>query len=44
VDGVKAKMVAGPVLRSDAVDMKNAEAYLLDETFLGTIEQLKALS
>jgi putative SbcD/Mre11-related phosphoesterase len=44
LDGVKAKMVAGPVLRSDAVDMKNAEAYLLDETFLGTIEQLKALS
>jgi len=39
-----AKMVAGPVLRSEAVDMKNAETYLLDGTFLGTLEQLKALS
>jgi putative SbcD/Mre11-related phosphoesterase len=42
-DGAKAEMVAGPVLRSDAVNMKDAEAYLLDGTFLGTIEQLKAL-
>jgi putative SbcD/Mre11-related phosphoesterase len=36
--------MTGPLLRSDAVDMKNAEAYLLDGTLLGTIEQLKALS
>ena len=41
---IKAKMVAGPVLRSEAVDMKNAEAYLLDGTFLGTLEQLRTLS
>jgi len=39
-----AEMVVGPVLRSEAVDMKNAETYLLDGTFLGTLEQLKALS
>jgi putative SbcD/Mre11-related phosphoesterase len=36
--------VLGPVLRSEAVDMKNAELYLLDGTFLGTLSQLKALS
>ena len=37
-------MVAGPVLRTAAVDMKDAEAYLLDGTFLGTLEQLRSLS
>ncbi len=37
-------MIAGPVLRSDAVDMRMAEAYLLDGTFLGTLEQLRKLS
>ena len=41
---IKDGMVAGPVLRSEAVDMKGAETYLLDGTFLGTIEQLKTLS
>ena len=40
----KAEMVTGPVLRSEAVDMRAAEAYLLDGTLLGTIEQLRALS
>lgn len=40
----KSEVVVGPVLRSEAVDMKNAETYLLDGTFLGTLEQLKALS
>jgi putative SbcD/Mre11-related phosphoesterase len=40
----KAEMVTGPVLRSEAVDMKAADAYLLDGTLLGTIEQLRALS
>jgi putative SbcD/Mre11-related phosphoesterase len=43
-DSLKAKAVTGPVLRSEAVDMKDAEAYLLDGTLLGTIEQLRALS
>jgi hypothetical protein len=30
----------GPVLRSDAVSIENAELYLLDGTFLGTTNQL----
>jgi putative SbcD/Mre11-related phosphoesterase len=34
----------GPVLRSGSVDFDNAETYLLDGTFLGTISQLKSLS
>jgi putative SbcD/Mre11-related phosphoesterase len=42
--GAKDETIAGPVLRSEAVDMKNAEMYLLDGTFLGTLEQLKSLS
>ena len=32
----------GPVLRSGAVDLDNAEVYLLDGTFLGKIEHLRA--
>jgi len=36
--------IVGPVLRSEAVDMENAETYLLDGTFLGTLSQLKILS
>lgn len=36
--------IVGPVLRSEAVDIANAEAYLLDGTFLGTLNQLKILS
>jgi putative SbcD/Mre11-related phosphoesterase len=35
--------IVGPVLRSEAVDMKNAETYLLDGTFLGTLSQLQIL-
>jgi putative SbcD/Mre11-related phosphoesterase len=35
--------IMGPVLRSEAVDMKSAEAYLLDGTFLGTLSQLQIL-
>ncbi|MDI6805120.1 MAG: metallophosphoesterase [Candidatus Bathyarchaeia archaeon] len=34
----------GPILRSEAVNMENAETYLLDGTFLGTLNQLKTLS
>jgi putative SbcD/Mre11-related phosphoesterase len=34
----------GPVLRSGSVNLDEAEAYLLDGTFLGTVNQLKALS
>jgi putative SbcD/Mre11-related phosphoesterase len=40
----KARAIAGPVLRSEAVDMENAEIYLLDGTFLGTSNQLRTLS
>lgn len=34
----------GPILRSKSVDMENAETFLLDGTFLGTIKQLRRLS
>jgi putative SbcD/Mre11-related phosphoesterase len=34
----------GPILRSGCVNMDDAEVYLLDGTFLGTVEQLKTLS
>jgi putative SbcD/Mre11-related phosphoesterase len=33
----------GPVLRSEAVDVDNAELYLLDGTYLGTLNQLRKL-
>jgi uncharacterized protein len=33
----------GPVLRSKAVDIDNSELYLLDGTYLGTLNQLKLL-
>lgn len=33
----------GPVLRSEAVDVDNAELYLLDGTYLGTLNQLRGL-
>jgi putative SbcD/Mre11-related phosphoesterase len=35
--------VVGPVLRSETVDMGNAEIYLLDGTYLGTLNQLRRL-
>jgi len=34
----------GPILRSGSVNIDDAEVYLLDGTFLGTVDQLKALS
>ena len=37
------KNYVGPVLRSQAINIDKADAYLLDWTYLGTIEQLKAL-
>jgi len=39
----KSREIVGPVLRSEAVDMENAEIYLLDGTFLGTLDRLKLL-
>jgi hypothetical protein len=40
----ESERIAGPVLRSESVDMENAETYLLDGTFLGALNQLKNLS
>jgi putative SbcD/Mre11-related phosphoesterase len=40
--GQTPKMI-GPVLRSEAVDLDNAEIYLLDGTYLGTLNQLRRL-
>jgi hypothetical protein len=34
----------GPILRGGSVDIENAEVYLLDGSFLGTINQLKTMS
>lgn len=35
---------SGPIFRSDAVNIENAEFYLLDGTFLGALNQLRTLS
>jgi hypothetical protein len=40
----ESERIVGPVLRSESVDMEKAETYLLDGTFLGTLNQLKNLS
>ncbi len=40
---IGAEALIGPVLRSEAVDVDNAELYLLDGTFLGTLNQLRKL-
>lgn len=42
-EGRKVKEVLGPVIRSEAVNLENAEIYLLDGTFLGTLKQLRNL-
>jgi metallophosphoesterase superfamily enzyme len=34
----------GPILRAQAVKLESAEIFLLDGTYLGTIEQLKTVS
>jgi len=36
-----AKELIGPVLRSAAVDVDNSELYLLDGTYLGSLNQLR---
>lgn len=43
-DYSRSNMTAGPILRSEAVDMEHADTYLLDGTFLGTLDQLENLS
>jgi putative SbcD/Mre11-related phosphoesterase len=35
--------IIGPVLRSEAVDLENSEIYLLDGTYLGTLNQLRRM-
>jgi metallophosphoesterase superfamily enzyme len=40
----KAVDYLGPILRSGSVDFSNAEIYLLDGTYLGTVTQLRNLS
>jgi len=39
----KGEKIVGPILRTNAINMENAEIYLLDGTFLGTLSQLKVL-
>jgi len=34
----------GPILRTGSVDTENAETYLLDGTFLGTVNQLRSFN
>lgn len=41
---VKSRRFIGPVLRSGSVDIGNAEAYLLDGTLLGAVDQLRSLT
>jgi len=41
---VRSRAFIGPVLRYGSVDIDNAETYLLDGTFVGTIKQLRKLS
>lgn len=40
----KTELYINPILRSGCVNLDNAEVYLLDGTFLGTVDWLKALS
>jgi len=37
----RSEKIVGPILRAEAVDLKNAEVYLLDGTFLGFLSQLE---
>lgn len=37
------RTMIGPVLRSEAVDLDNSEIYLLDGTYLGTLDQLRRM-
>jgi putative SbcD/Mre11-related phosphoesterase len=39
----KTKNYIGPILRSGCINIDKAEVYLLDGTYLGTVEQLKTL-
>jgi putative SbcD/Mre11-related phosphoesterase len=40
----KSSAFIGPILRSKSVNIDDAEVYMLDGTFLGTVNQLKAMA
>ena len=40
---IGSEALIGPVLRSEAVDVDESELFLLDGTFLGTLNQLRHL-
>lgn len=40
---IGSEALIGPVLRSEAVDIDNSELYLLDGTYLGTLDQMRKL-
>jgi putative SbcD/Mre11-related phosphoesterase len=40
----KSSAFIGPILRSKSVNIDDSEVYMLDGTFLGTVNQLKAIS
>jgi len=40
---IGSESLIGPVLRSEAVDVDDSELFLLDGTFLGTLNQLRQL-
>ncbi len=40
---IGSEALIGPILRSEAVDVDNSELYLLDGTYLGTLNQLRNL-
>ncbi len=42
--GARSKGFIGPILRSKSVDIDGAELFLLDSTFIGTVEQLRRLA
>jgi putative SbcD/Mre11-related phosphoesterase len=42
INEMKKDQIRGPMLRTEAVDISNAEIYLLDGTLLGTIKNIKA--
>jgi hypothetical protein len=40
---IGSEALIGPLLRSEAVDVDNADLYLLDGTFLGSLNHLRNL-
>ena len=40
---IGSKALIGPILRSEAVDVDDSELYLLDGTYLGTLNLLRSL-